>query len=71
MEFKRFDVSAKELVLDDPVAWMERYRIEPPGPVEVVDSDITALTAAADKVIKVGGRFGCRTAGRRICIITG
>ena len=25
------------------------------GPVEVIDSDITALTAAADKVIRVGG----------------
>lgn len=26
------------------------------GPVELIDSDITALTAAADKVIKVGGQ---------------
>jgi hypothetical protein len=27
----------------------------PAGLVEVIDSDITALTAAADKVLKVGG----------------
>ena len=55
MEFNRFDVSAKELVWDDPAAWLDRLEIGPRGPVEVIDSDITALTAAADKVIRVGG----------------
>ena len=55
MEFNRFDVSTKELVWDDPAAWLERFGIGPPGPVEVIDSDITALTASADKVIRVGG----------------
>ncbi len=54
MEFNRFDVSAKELIWDDPGAWLDRLGIGPPGPVEVIDSDITALTAAADKVIRVG-----------------
>jgi predicted transposase YdaD len=55
MDFNRFDVSAKELVWDDPAAWLDRLGIGPSGPVEVIDSDITALTAAADKVIRVGG----------------
>jgi len=55
MEFNRFDVSAKELVWDDPSAWLERLEIRPRGPIEVIDSDITTLTAAADKVVKVGG----------------
>ena len=55
MEFNRFDVSAKELVWDDPAAWLDRLEICPRGPVEVIDSDITVLTAAADKVIRVGG----------------
>jgi hypothetical protein len=55
MEFNRFDVSAKELVWDNPAAWLERFAIGPRGPVEVIDSDITTLTAAADKVLKVGG----------------
>ncbi len=55
MEFNRFDVSAKELVWDDPAAWLARFGIGSPGPVEVIDSDITALTAAADKVLKIGG----------------
>jgi predicted transposase YdaD len=55
LEFNPFDVSMKELVWDEPPAWLVRLRIGPPGPVEVIDSDITALTAAADKVLKVGG----------------
>ncbi len=55
MKFNPFDVSTKELVWDGPAAWLERFGIGPPGPAEVIDSDITTLTAAADKVIKVGG----------------
>jgi hypothetical protein len=55
VEFNPFDVTTKELIWDGPVAWLERFGIGPPGPVEVIDSDITVLTAAADKVIKVGG----------------
>jgi hypothetical protein len=55
MEFNRFDVSTKELVWDDPAGWRDRFTIGPHGPVEVIDSDITTLTAFADKVLKVGG----------------
>jgi hypothetical protein len=55
LEFNRFDVSTKELVWDDPVAWLLRLGIDPAGPVEVIDSDITTLSAVADKVIRVGG----------------
>jgi hypothetical protein len=46
LEFNRFDISAKELVWDDPAAWLDRLGIGPRGPIEVIDSDITALTAA-------------------------
>jgi len=53
--FNPFDVSTKELVWDDPVACLNRFGVGPPGPVEVIDSDITALTASADKVLRVGG----------------
>src|SRR5262245_45031772 len=38
MEFNPFDVSAKELVWDDPAAWRERFGIGLAGPVEVIDS---------------------------------
>jgi predicted transposase YdaD len=56
LEFNRFDVATKELDWDDPPAWLERFGIGPRGPVDVIDSDVTTLTAAADKVIRVGGR---------------
>ncbi len=55
MKFKPFDVSAQELVWDGPAAWLDRLCIGPPGPVDLIDFDIIALTAAADKVIRVGG----------------
>jgi hypothetical protein len=55
MGFNPFDTSANELVWDEPVTWLERYGVGPPGPVEIIDSDITTLTAFADKVLKVGG----------------
>lgn len=55
MDFNRFDSSMKELIWDDPAAWLERMGIDPAGGVEVLDSDATTLTAASDKVIRVGG----------------
>ena len=36
-------------------AWVHAFGIGPAGPVEVIDSDITTMSAAADKVIRVGG----------------
>ncbi len=53
--FNPFDVATKELVWDDPRDWLERFGLKVGGPVELIDTDITTLTAAADKVIKVGG----------------
>jgi hypothetical protein len=55
MEFQRFDVSVKELVWDGPAACLDRWGIGPPGPVDVIESELTTLTASADKVIRVGG----------------
>ncbi|HZW34245.1 MAG TPA: hypothetical protein VFF52_26215 [Isosphaeraceae bacterium] len=55
MDHNRHDVSAKELVWDGPAAWVDRFGIGLPGPVTVIDSDITTLTAAADKVLRVDG----------------
>ena len=51
MDHNRLDVSAKELVWDGPAAWVERFGIGPPGPVSVIDSEITTLTASADRVL--------------------
>ena len=55
MEFNRFDVATKELVWEDPSAWLQRLGIACDGAVELIDSDITTLTASADKVIRVLG----------------
>ena len=45
MEFNRFDVSAKELIWDDPAAWLDRLGVGTLGTVTVVDSDISIITA--------------------------
>src|SRR5215469_4264811 len=53
VDFNPYDVTMKQLILDDPAAWLERFGIAPPGPAEEIDSGITTLTAAADKVFRV------------------
>jgi predicted transposase YdaD len=53
VDFNRFDVATKELVWDDPAAWLQRFGIACASAVDVIDSDITTLTATADKVIRV------------------
>jgi predicted transposase YdaD len=53
MDFNRFDVSTKELIWDDPAGWLDRFGIGPSGPVDVIDSAITTLTVAVDRVIWV------------------
>ncbi len=53
MNFNPFDVATKELVWDDPPAVLGRCGITFAGTVDVIDSDITTLTASADKVIHV------------------
>jgi hypothetical protein len=55
MEHNQLDVSTKELIWDGPADWLRRYGIDTAGGLEVVDSDASTLTAAADKVIKVKG----------------
>jgi hypothetical protein len=53
MDHNRLDVSAKELVWDGPAAWVDRFGIGVPGPVSVIESEITTLTTSADKVLRV------------------
>jgi hypothetical protein len=55
MEFNRLDVTTKELIWEGPAEWLERFTIGPLGPVTVIESDITTMTASADKVLKVEG----------------
>ncbi|MGP0064811.1 MAG: hypothetical protein ACLQGP_14585 [Isosphaeraceae bacterium] len=47
------DVSAKELIWEGAAEWLERFTTGPIGSVTIIDSNITTMTADADKVLKV------------------
>lgn len=52
---KHYDATAKERLEADPPGWVEFLHLRADGPVTVTDSDVSAITAAADKVLLVGG----------------
>ncbi len=51
---KPFDATAKKLLEIDPAAWLACAGLHPDGPVRVVDSDVSTVTAEADTVLQVG-----------------
>ena len=53
MKSNQLDVTTKELIWEGPAEWLERFTTGPLGPVTIIDSNITTLTADADKVLKV------------------
>lgn len=57
MASKPFDATSKELLELDPAAWLEYVHIRVPDPdtIEVIDADLSTVTAEADKVIRIGG----------------
>jgi predicted transposase YdaD len=54
---KPFDATTRELIDLGPPAWLEFLGIPAPDPdqVEVIDSNVSTVTAEADKVIRIGG----------------
>jgi predicted transposase YdaD len=52
---KPFDATTKDLLEIDPAAWMAYLGLHPQGTVEVIDSDLSTITAEADKVFRVVG----------------
>lgn len=50
---KPFDATTKELLEADPAGWLEYLGIHPNGPVDVIDSDLSTVSAEADKVFRV------------------
>jgi hypothetical protein len=54
---KPFDAAARELIELSPSSWLEYLQIPRPasGRVEVIDSDVSTVTAEADKVLWVEG----------------
>jgi hypothetical protein len=55
--FKPFDATMRELFELEPAAWLEFLGIPVPDPslVTVIDSNVSTVTAEADKVVRVGG----------------
>ena len=51
----RFDATLKDLVEQYPRDWMTLLGIPRARPVEVIDADLSTVTALADKVLRVGG----------------
>jgi len=49
---KRYGAAIKQLVEQHPADWITFIGL-PPGRVEVVDADLSAVSPAADKVIRV------------------
>lgn len=52
---KPFDATTKDLLESDPVAWLTYLGLDPQGAVEMIDSDLSTVTAEADKVFRVVG----------------
>ena len=49
-----YDATGKELIEFSPSAWLEFFGIiRPPEIVSVIDADVSSVTAAADKVIRI------------------
>jgi hypothetical protein len=60
MARKRFDASLKHLFETYPQDWLAYLRphlgVPSAGPAKLIDSDVSTVSAAADKVLHVGGR---------------
>jgi hypothetical protein len=52
----QFDTTTKFLVETYPADWMTFLGLGPSGPVEVIDADLSTVSAEVDKVVRVGKR---------------
>lgn len=52
---KPYDATAKDLLELDPAAWARFVGADAPAGVELIDSELSTITAAADKVVRVLG----------------
>jgi hypothetical protein len=52
---KPYDATAKDLLELDPAAWARFVGAAAPAGVELIDSELSTITAAADKVVRVLG----------------
>ena len=54
---KPFDAAMRELFELEPAAWLRflGFAVNDPGQITVIDSNLSAVTAEADKVLHIGG----------------
>lgn len=50
---KPYDATSKELIERDPADWLRLAGFRVRGPVSIIDSDVSTITGAADKIIRV------------------
>lgn len=53
---KPFDATLKHLLEKYPQDWLRLVGIPKSTPISVIDADLSTVTAAADKVLRVGER---------------
>jgi predicted transposase YdaD len=58
MPGKPFDASVKDLIEESPLSWAQCFSRHPVRKATLVDADVSTLTAAADKVLRVEGDQG-------------
>ena len=51
---KSYDAATKHLLEIDPPAWLAAVGLPATGPVRVIDSELSTVTAEADTVYRVG-----------------
>jgi hypothetical protein len=58
---KAFDATTRDVLERDPVAWLEFLHIDvlDPSRVRVIDTDLSTVTAEADKVLRIEDEPPC------------
>ncbi|MCE9564123.1 MAG: hypothetical protein K8U57_18930 [Planctomycetes bacterium] len=51
---KQFDAALKDLICSHPVDWLTQLGVPITAPPEVISADLSAVTAAADTLLRVG-----------------
>jgi len=51
---KQFDAALKDLICSHPVDWLTQFGVPITEPPEVLSADLSAVTAAADTLLRVG-----------------
>jgi hypothetical protein len=58
MKPKPYDVTGKDILRRDPPSWLAYFRLAVAGgPIDVVDADLSTVSAEADWVYRIGGRL--------------